>query len=203
MIVSLANKVSICSCENSPARRGRRVGREPGVDPQRDERLLLRAEPPRAAGARGPAGRRDPQDPTSAPTNYPGDSAASENWPGFAPGTHRHPQRAVAALLPTGRTSSTSTRSRRCCGRTARADLVVADGSPLEFGTLGAAGRGAGLAGRGRVPAAADGHPDPRGARALRRGRRPGPHRDLRRLRPRPAPRRPPPRLAGSPIFLA
>ena len=42
------------------------------------------------------------------------------------------------------------------------ADLVVADGSPLEMGTLGAVGRGAGLAGRGRLPAAADGHPDPR-----------------------------------------
>jgi pimeloyl-ACP methyl ester carboxylesterase len=72
-------------------------------------------------------------------TNYPGDATASDNWPGFAPGTSG----ILNALSP------------RYC-RWAEivdldpkppvlwthggADLVVADGSPLELGTLGASG---------------------------------------------------------------
>ncbi|MDT7651120.1 MAG: hypothetical protein QOI36_2526 [Pseudonocardiales bacterium] len=72
-------------------------------------------------------------------TNYPGDSVASPNWPGTAPGTTG----IINALSP------------RYCDWTGivdlepkppvlwthgSADLVVADGSPLEMGTLGATG---------------------------------------------------------------
>ncbi len=71
--------------------------------------------------------------------NYPGDSVASENWPGTAP----------------GRTGILNALSPKYCDWTGildldpkppvlwthgTADLVVADGSPLELGTLGAAG---------------------------------------------------------------
>ena len=90
---------------------------------------------------------------------YPGDATPSRELAGRRAGHARDPQRAVAASTATGRASSTSTPSRRSCGRTASADIVVADGSPWEMGTLGALGRGARLAGRGRLPAAADGRP--------------------------------------------
>ncbi|WP_433279130.1 alpha/beta fold hydrolase [Pseudonocardia xinjiangensis] len=71
--------------------------------------------------------------------NYPGDSTASPNWPGMAPGTSG----LINALSP------------KYCDWTGivdldpkppvlwthgSADLVVADGSPLELGTLGASG---------------------------------------------------------------
>ncbi len=71
--------------------------------------------------------------------NYPGDSVASENWPGFAPGTSG----ILNALSP------------KYCNWTGivdldpkppvlwthgTLDLVVADGSMLEMGALGAAG---------------------------------------------------------------
>ena len=71
--------------------------------------------------------------------NYPGDSVATENWPGTAP----------------GRTGILNALSPRYCDWSdlveldpkppvlwthGRDDLVVADGSRLEFGTLGAAG---------------------------------------------------------------
>ena len=72
-------------------------------------------------------------------TNYPGDATASDNWPGFAPGTSG----ILNALSP------------RYCHWAeivdldpkppvlwthGGADLVVTDGSPLEHGTLGASG---------------------------------------------------------------
>ncbi len=72
-------------------------------------------------------------------TNYPGDSTPSENWPGMAPG--------VTGIL--------NAVSPKYCDWTGlvdvdpkppvlwthgAGDLVVADGSPLEMGTLGAAG---------------------------------------------------------------
>jgi len=72
-------------------------------------------------------------------TNYPGDATASENWPGFAPGASG----ILNALSP------------RYCRwddivdldpkppvlwTHGAVDLVVADGSPLEMGTLGASG---------------------------------------------------------------
>lgn len=74
------------------------------------------------------------------PDNYPGDSVASPHWPGMAP----------------GRTGILNALSPRYCDWTGllhlqpkppvlwthgTADRVVADGSPLEFGTLGAAGQ--------------------------------------------------------------
>lgn len=71
--------------------------------------------------------------------NYPGGATASENWPGFAPG-------------PTGILNALSPRNCDWTGLVdlpvkppvlwthGAADLVVADGSPLEVGTLGAAG---------------------------------------------------------------
>lgn len=70
---------------------------------------------------------------------YPGDAVASENWPGSGPGTRG----ILNALSP------------KYCDWTGlvevdpkppvlwthgSADLVIADGSPLEFGTLGASG---------------------------------------------------------------
>ena len=58
----------------------------------------------------------------------------------------------------TGRASSSSTPSRRSCGRTAPRTSSSPTASAWEIGTLGQAGRGARLAGRGGVPAAADGH---------------------------------------------
>jgi pimeloyl-ACP methyl ester carboxylesterase len=83
--------------------------------------------------------------------NYPGDAVASENWPGFAPGTHG----ILNALSP------------KYCDWTGLldvnpkppvlwthggADLVVADGSPLEMGTLGAAGAVPGWPGADAYP---------------------------------------------------
>jgi pimeloyl-ACP methyl ester carboxylesterase len=71
--------------------------------------------------------------------NYPGDAVPSDNWPGMAPGTSG----ILNALSP------------KYCDWTGivdidpkppvlwthgSADLVVADGSPLEMGTLGASG---------------------------------------------------------------
>jgi pimeloyl-ACP methyl ester carboxylesterase len=71
--------------------------------------------------------------------NYPGDAAASQNWPGTAPGTSG----ILNALSP------------KYCNWAGivdldpkppvlwthgSADLVIADGSPLEMGTLGASG---------------------------------------------------------------
>lgn len=72
-------------------------------------------------------------------TNYPGDATTSPNWPGFAPGTSG----ILNALSP------------KYCNWAdivdldpkppvlwthGSVDLVVADGSPLELGTLGASG---------------------------------------------------------------
>lgn len=73
------------------------------------------------------------------PDNFPGDATTSQHWPGTAPGTTG----ILNALSP------------KYCGWTGivdldpkppvlwthgSADLVVADGSPLEVGTLGASG---------------------------------------------------------------
>ena len=102
---------------------------------------------------------------------YPGDTATSEHWPGVAPGTRG----ILNALSP------------KYCNWAGIVDLdpkppilwthgaqdiVVADGSPWEMGTLGSLGAVPGLARRGRVPAAADGHPDPRRARRATSARR-------------------------------
>jgi pimeloyl-ACP methyl ester carboxylesterase len=71
--------------------------------------------------------------------NYPGDATTSENWPGFAPGksgilnalSPRYCRWAdIVDLDPKPPVLWTH----------GGADLVVADGSPLELGTLGAAG---------------------------------------------------------------
>jgi pimeloyl-ACP methyl ester carboxylesterase len=85
------------------------------------------------------------------PDNYPGDAVASENWPGTAPGTTG----ILNALSP------------RYCDWTGIVDLdpkppvlwtqgsddlVIADGSPLEFGTLGASGAVPGWPGEDAFP---------------------------------------------------
>lgn len=76
---------------------------------------------------------------TTGPDNYPGDATTSANWPGTAPGT-------------TGILNALSPKYCNWSGIVdldpkppilwthGAADLVVADGSPLEMGTLGAAG---------------------------------------------------------------
>jgi pimeloyl-ACP methyl ester carboxylesterase len=84
--------------------------------------------------------------------NYPGDSVASANWPGFAPGTSG----ILNALSP------------KYCNWTGivdidpkppvlwthgALDLVVADGSMLEMGALGAAGAVPGWPGAEAYPA--------------------------------------------------
>ena len=99
---------------------------------------------------------------------YPGDTATSEHWPGVAPGTRG----ILNALSP------------KYCNWAGIVDLdpkppilwthgahdiVVADGSPWEMGTLGSLGAVPGLAGRGRLPAAADGGADPGRAHASTR----------------------------------
>jgi len=122
--------------------------------------------------------------------NYPGDSVASENWPGMAPGRTGILNAAVPALLrlvrpgPAGPEAAGAVDARR---------RRPGGGRRLPAGLRHPRrrGRGAGLARPGRVPTANDDHPDPGAPRALRRGRRPGAHRDVRRLRPRPALRRP------------
>ena len=81
---------------------------------------------------------------------YPGDTSHLRALAGRRARHARHPQRALAQVLQLVRRSSTSTPSRRSCGRTATQDIVVADGSPWEMGTLGLARRGA-RAGRART----------------------------------------------------
>ncbi len=71
--------------------------------------------------------------------NYPGDSVASENWPGFAPGTSG----ILNALSPkyctwTGIVDIAP--KPPVLWTQGELDLVVADGSMLEMGALGAAG---------------------------------------------------------------
>ena len=132
--------------------------------------------------------RRDPQDPPrrrELPRRRHGVGALA----GVRARHVRHPQRALAAVLPLGRhrrprpqaAGAVDARRRRPGG-----GRRVAAGA----GHARRVGGGAGLAGRGRLPAAADGHPDPHRAGALRRGGRVGAHRDPRRLGARPAPRR-------------
>jgi pimeloyl-ACP methyl ester carboxylesterase len=86
------------------------------------------------------------------PTGYPGDAVASPHWPGTAPGTSG----VLNALSP------------KYCDWTGivdldpkppvlwthgSADLVVADGSPLEMGTVGASGAVPGWPGPDAFPA--------------------------------------------------
>ena len=71
--------------------------------------------------------------------NYPGDSVPSPNWPGLAPGTHG----ILNALSPkycdwTGLADIADKPPVLWTHGTA--DLVIADASPLEFGTLGSTG---------------------------------------------------------------
>ena len=94
---------------------------------------------------------------------YPGDAATSEHWPGVAPGHARDPQRALAQVLQLGGDRRPDPEAAdpvdaRRAGHRRRRRLAVGAGDARV------ARRGAGLAGRGRLPAAADGGPDPRGA---------------------------------------
>ncbi len=71
--------------------------------------------------------------------NYPGDSTASENWPGFAPGTSG----ILNALSPKYCTWTGIVEldpKPPVLWTQGSLDLVVADGSMLEMGQLGAAG---------------------------------------------------------------
>ena len=86
---------------------------------QRAELVLLGAGPPRAARARGPARRRDPPVPHRR-RGIPGRrDAVARTGPASRPGRRGSSTRCRRSTA-TGRGSSTSTRSRRCCGRTAR-----------------------------------------------------------------------------------
>ena len=140
----------------------------------------------RAAG--GPLRRRDPQDPPRR-RELPRRRHGLGELAGVRARHVGHPQRALAAVLPLGRhrrprpQAAGAVDARR---RRPRGGRRVAAGA----GDARRFGRGAGLAGRRRLPAAADGGADPRGAGALRRGGRFGAHRDHRRVGPRPAPRR-------------
>ena len=121
---------------------------------------------------------------------YPGDTATSEHWPGVAPGTRG----ILNALSP------------KYCNWAGIVDLdpkppilwthgahdiVVADGSPWEMGTLGQLGVVPGWPGADVVRAAADGHPDPRRCSSATRSAAGACEIEhLRGLRPLPADRR-------------
>ena len=130
--------------------------------------------------------------------NYPGDSATAPNWPTTGPGT-RGVLNAMSpkwfsvaddlvALAP--KPPVTWVRGSRRCHR--QRHVAVRPGLPRS------ARRGPRLAGRGGLPAAADGRPDPGGAGALRRGRRLVHRGRARRLRPL-APHRAPGRVPRRP----
>ena len=100
---------------------------------------------------------------------YPGDTTTSEHWPGVAPGTRG----ILNALSPKYCNWAGDRRPRPQAADPVDArrphDIVIADGSPWEMGTLGSLGVVPGWPGADVVPAAADGRADPRRARALRR----------------------------------
>ena len=70
---------------------------------------------------------------------YPGDSVASENWPGFAPGTSGILNALSGRYLNTSGIVDSPNKPPVLWTR-GSADLVVADGTPWEMGTLGSLG---------------------------------------------------------------
>ena len=70
---------------------------------------------------------------------YPGDTAASEHWPGRRARHARHPQRALAQVLQLGGDRRPRPKPPILWTHGAQ-DIVVADGSPWEMGTLGSLG---------------------------------------------------------------
>ena len=184
-------------------RRLRRRHRQPGVHraaggrrplrrtatPRRatSEQLLLARRAPRAARARGDAARRDPE------VGRPATTATRATRPPPSTGPASRPARAASSTrsprsTATGRGSSTSTPSRRSCGRTARRTSSSPTARRGRWGRSGSLGAVPGLA-RKELPAAADGHPDPRRCCELRARRARG-DRDVRGVRPLPAARR-------------
>ena len=103
--------------------------------------------------------------------NYPGDAVVSPNWPGTAPGERGRQQRDLAAVLRRVRIRGDRRPARRAVDpRRQRPDRVRH--LSRRPGLPRADRRGAGLARRRRLPAAADGRPDARHAGPLpRRGR--------------------------------
>ena len=120
---------------------------------------------------------------------YPGDTTTSEHWPGVAPGTRG----ILNALSP------------KYCNWSAIVDLdpkppilwthgthdiVIADGSPWEMGTLGSLGVVPGWPGEDAFPPQPMVTPDPQRADRVRGARRARADDDVRGLRPLPAARR-------------
>ena len=70
---------------------------------------------------------------------YPGDSVASDNWPGFAPGTSGILNALSGRYLNTSGIVDVANKPPILWTR-GDADLVVADGTPWEMGTLGSLG---------------------------------------------------------------
>ena len=183
--------------------RQRRRHRQPRLHRAPGGGRPLRRRPDRAAqrARRAPTGRRATtsrgwrscstrcSSRSPATTATPATPTPSEHWPGVAPGT-----RGILNAL-----------SGKYCNWAGIVDLdpkppilwthgtediVVADGSPWEMGTLGSLGAVPGWPGEEVFPPQPMVGPDPRRARALPRGRRPRRDRDVRGLRPLPADRR-------------
>ena len=113
--------------------------------------LRARATPRRATCCAAPTGRRATRSrasrscSTRCSSRSPATTATPATPRRRRTGRAWRPARAGSstrcrASTATGATSSTSTPSRRSCGPTAREDIVVADGSPWEMGTLGQLG---------------------------------------------------------------
>ena len=148
---------------------------------------LLGPEPPRAARARGHAARRDPQVGDRRRRLPRRLRRRRRTGRASRPGTRGILNALSPQALRLGRRSSTSTRSRRCCGRTAATTSWSPTARRWSSARSAQAGAVPGWPGEDVFP------PQPMvtqiraRARALRRGRRPGAHRAVRGLRPRPA----------------
>ena len=82
---------------------------------------------------------------------YPGDSTPSENWPGVAPGTRGIPNALSPKHCDWSGLVDVDPKPPVLWVR-GDADVVVADGSPWEMGTLGAAGHVPGWPGQDVFP---------------------------------------------------
>ena len=103
--------------------------------------------------------------------HYPGDAIALAAWPGTAPGERGVLNTMAPTVLDLSGITELPVKPPVLWVR-GDADAIVSDTSVFDLAFLGSVGAVPGLAGGRRLPAAADGHPDPRGARPVRRQRR-------------------------------
>ena len=103
--------------------------------------------------------------------HYPGDAGTVEAWPGCAPGERGVLNTMAPSVFDVSGIADLAVKPPILWLR-GDADQIVSDGSVFDLALLGSIGAVPGLAGRRCVPAAADGHPDPHGARQVRGVRR-------------------------------